>query len=197
MTTSDASDPGSAAPVLPEGRFEGREAFRQHVRDALACAAHEGWREIILSDADFHDWPLGERAVVDSLNGWAKTGRRLVMLAKSYDEVTRTHPRFVRWRTTWAHIIECRRCAAVDPSSCRVPCGPPAGSCDGWIPNEAPASARGFLRGDWPCGSPSRSGCARVRPAFRPRPSVCEALQSPDIKAGFVSIAKFQVIISG
>jgi hypothetical protein len=115
MTTNDASDPGSAAPVLPEGRFEGREAFRQHVRDALACAAHEGWHEIILSDADFHDWPLGERAVVDSLNAWAKTGRKLVMLAKSYDEVTRTHPRFVRWRTTWAHIIECRRCAAVDP----------------------------------------------------------------------------------
>ena len=31
------------------GRFAGREAFRQLVRDALACAAREGWREIILS----------------------------------------------------------------------------------------------------------------------------------------------------
>ena len=47
------------APGLPEGRFEGREAFRQRVRDALACAAREGWQEIMLSDADFHDWPLG------------------------------------------------------------------------------------------------------------------------------------------
>jgi hypothetical protein len=115
MTTNDSMESTPPAPALPEGRFEGREAFRQHVRDALACAAREGWREIILSDADFHDWPLGERAVVESLNGWAKTGRKLVMLAKRYDEVTRTHPRFVSWRKTWAHIIECRRCATVDP----------------------------------------------------------------------------------
>jgi hypothetical protein len=115
MTTNDTDDHAPAAPALPEGRFEGREAFRQNVRDALACADREGWREIILSDADFHDWPLGERAVVDSLNAWASTGRKLVMLAKSYDEVTRTHPRFVSWRRTWAHIIECRRCATADP----------------------------------------------------------------------------------
>ena len=76
-----------AAPALPHGRFEGREAFRQRVRDALACAAREGWREIVLSDADFHDWPLGERAVIESLNDWARSGRKLVMLAKTYDEL--------------------------------------------------------------------------------------------------------------
>jgi hypothetical protein len=115
MSKDDTNDPSPAEPVLPEGRFEGREAFRQHVRDALACAAREGWREIILCDANFHDWPLGERAVIDSLNGWARTGRKLVMLAQNYDEVSRTHPRFVAWRITWAHIIECRRCATVDP----------------------------------------------------------------------------------
>ena len=64
MTDND-NDP---VPVtLPEGRFEGRVAFQQLVRDALACAAQEGWNEIILSDASFEDWPLGERAVVESL----------------------------------------------------------------------------------------------------------------------------------
>ncbi len=52
---------------MPSGRFEGREAFQKLVRDALACAAQEGWRELIVSDANFHDWPLGERAVVESL----------------------------------------------------------------------------------------------------------------------------------
>ena len=36
---------------LPSKRFEGREEFRQLVRDALAAAAHEGWREITA----FHD----------------------------------------------------------------------------------------------------------------------------------------------
>ena len=114
MTTNDSEITG-AAPALPQGRFEGREAFRQHVRDALACAAREGWREIILSDADFHDWPLGERAVIDALGAWARSGRTLVMLARSYDEVIRHHARFVTWRRTWAHIIDCRRCAKADP----------------------------------------------------------------------------------
>ena len=100
---------------LPHGRFEGREAFRQHVRDALACAQREDWREIIISDAGFHDWPLGERAVVDSLLAWSRTGRKFVMLARNYDELTRAHPRFVSWRKTWAHIIECLRCSTADP----------------------------------------------------------------------------------
>ena len=53
----------AAAAPLPSGRFEGREAFRQLVRDGLARAAQEGWRELILSDASFEEWPLGERAV--------------------------------------------------------------------------------------------------------------------------------------
>ena len=64
---------------LPAGRFEGRVAFQQLVRDALACAAREGWPELILSDASFHDWPLGERAVADSLQDWARAGRRFVL----------------------------------------------------------------------------------------------------------------------
>ena len=115
MTTDDFDDAPKGT-TLPQGRFEGREAFRQLVRDALACAAREGWRELILSDADFHDWPLGERAVIESLGAWARSGRSLVMLARSYDDVTRHHARFVTWRRTWAHIIDCRRCAKADPA---------------------------------------------------------------------------------
>lgn len=94
---------------LPSGRFSGREAFQHLVRNALACAAREGWTEIIVSDADFVDWPLGERAVIDSLEQWARSGRKFTMLACSYDELIRRHARFVRWRTTWDHIITCRR----------------------------------------------------------------------------------------
>ncbi len=92
------------------GRFVGREAFEQWVRNALAQAAHDGWREIILSDATFADWPLRERAVVESLQSWSASGRRLVMLATQYDEVIRNHARYVSWRKTWGHIIECRVC---------------------------------------------------------------------------------------
>jgi hypothetical protein len=101
--------------ALPSGRFEGREAFQQLVRDALAAAAREGWREVILSDADFGDWPLGERAVAESLQAWSASGRRCTLLARRWDEVVRRHPRFVNWRVKWAHIIDARGCRSADP----------------------------------------------------------------------------------
>ncbi|HEX7889495.1 MAG TPA: hypothetical protein VF522_09070 [Ramlibacter sp.] len=100
---------------LPSRRFQGREDFRQLVRDALACAARDGWREIVLSDATFEDWPLGERAVADSLQAWAKSGRRMVLLARKYDDVVRLHARFVQWRTAWSHIVTASACASADP----------------------------------------------------------------------------------
>ncbi len=100
---------------LPSGRFAGREVFQQLVRDAFAEAALEGWKEIIMADASFDDWPLRERAVVDSLNAWSKSGRRLTMLAVRYDSLIRDQPRFVTWRKTWGHIIECRQCRNEDP----------------------------------------------------------------------------------
>ena len=112
---SAASDDLRAAGALPSGRFAGRTAFQQLVRDALARAAREGWREIILCDADFHDWPLGERAVNESLLQWSATGRRCTLLARRYDEVVRRHARFVTWRQTWTHIVEARACASADP----------------------------------------------------------------------------------
>lgn len=111
MNEGEASTPAA----LPSRRFEGREDFRQLARDALACAAAEGWREIILSDADFGDWPLGERAVTDSLQDWARGGRRLVLLARRYDEVVRRHARFVQWRRSWSHIVAAWACPAADP----------------------------------------------------------------------------------
>src|SRR5690349_1272803 len=97
------SEQEQAAAPLPSRRFEGREEFRQLVRDALACAAREGWREIILADPGFEDWPLGERAVAESLQAWSSGGRSIVLLAHDYDAVLRQHARFVQWRRQWSH----------------------------------------------------------------------------------------------
>ena len=108
-------DEASGAMDLPCGRFEGREAFQQRVRDALQCAAREDWPELLLSDANFHDWPLGERAVAESLQQWARAGRRFTLLASDFGEIVRRHARFVQWRVRWDHIIVCRRAAAADP----------------------------------------------------------------------------------
>lgn len=99
--------------ALASGRFSGRDAFEQLVRDALNQAAREGWQELILSDATFEDWPLRERAVIQALHAWAKSGRRMIMLAGAYDAVLRNQARFVSWRKTWGHIIDCRVCHAV------------------------------------------------------------------------------------
>src|SRR3954470_4467731 len=103
-----------STPALPDRRFEGRDAFRQLVRDALASAAREGWREIVLSDATFEDWPLGERAITESLQAWSASGRRMLLLAKTYDHVVRQHARFVQWRATWSHVIVASACPAAD-----------------------------------------------------------------------------------
>ena len=105
MDTETSSTPPQA---LPEGRFTGRTDFTEMIRQAFAVAAQQGWREIIICDPDFEDWPLGERAVAQALNDWSKTGRTFTMLAGNYDEVLRRHARFVTWRRTWAHIVECR-----------------------------------------------------------------------------------------
>jgi len=112
---SDPSNAQDAPQALPSGRFEGRVEFQQLIRDALACAAREGWRQIILCDATFHDWPLGERAVAESLQAWSASGRHCTLLARNWDDVLRRHARFVTWRRTWAHIIDARACSSADP----------------------------------------------------------------------------------
>ncbi len=105
----DSTGPSFVLPALPDGRFTGRTEFADLIRNALAVAAVQGWREMTWCDPTFEDWPLGERAVAESLTDWAKTGRKLTMMDKKNYELLRRHARFVTWRRTWAHIIECRR----------------------------------------------------------------------------------------
>ncbi len=117
MSTNDGPlGVDAPSPGLLEGVFDGPSEFAQLVRDALACAAREGWSNMVWSDANFEDWPLGESAVAESLQAWSKTGRRLVMLSRDYDAVRRQHARFVRWRIQWDHLVECRLCKGVDAS---------------------------------------------------------------------------------
>lgn len=108
--------PSDLPHTLPEGRFTGRIAFAKLIRTALACAARDGWPEIIFSDATFEDWPLNELSVFNSLQAWSKPGRHMVILATRYDEVQRQHARFVNWRKTWGHLLDCRVSGKTAPS---------------------------------------------------------------------------------
>ena len=113
---TEPADEGREGQALHQGRFEGRKDFQQLVRDALACAAREGWRQLILCDASFEDWPLGERAVAESLQAWSASGRHCTLLARKWDGVITRHARFVTWRRTWSHIIDARACSSADPN---------------------------------------------------------------------------------
>ena len=97
--------------ALPDGPFDGRQAFDAALKAALDAAAREGWREIVFSDPDFADWPLGERASIAALQAWAASGRRLVLLAEGFGVFDRAHARFVEWRRLWSHIVEARACS--------------------------------------------------------------------------------------
>ena len=105
----------TAAEGLPDGAFMGREALRARVREAILTAAAERWREMIFCDADFADWPLNERPVVEALGSWIRHAQGFVMLARRYDAVVRLHPLFVEWRRFWSHKIDCRVCSHADP----------------------------------------------------------------------------------
>lgn len=110
MTQPDPAEVHVPSTPLPTGRLQGRKVFVDTVKLAFEVAADQGWSQITLSDADFADWPLGERAVIDALNRWARRGRTMRLLARNYDQLRLLHPRFVQWRVTWSHLIEAHAC---------------------------------------------------------------------------------------
>jgi hypothetical protein len=113
----DSTETGAVQPEmapLPQGPFVGPTVFSDLVRNALLRANNEGWAEMVWSDASFEDWPLYEKAVIESLNSWARKGRKLTILAHHFDAMRRVHHRFVDWRIRWDHLVECRVCRGVD-----------------------------------------------------------------------------------
>ncbi len=90
------------------GKTNEQVVFAEIVRSALERAAREQWKSMVWCDYNFHEWPLGERATIEMLNAWAGAGRSLVIIAQDYQPIIRHHARFVQWRKTWSHIIDCR-----------------------------------------------------------------------------------------
>jgi hypothetical protein len=92
-------------PAIPA--IDGRAGFIAALRWAFGTAFEQGARRIVCCDAAFADWPLDDPALLQGLTTWLKRPqRRLVLLARSYDEVPRRCPRFTAWRNDWAHAIE-------------------------------------------------------------------------------------------
>jgi hypothetical protein len=83
--------------------------FRAAVHAALAAAAERQARTLWLVDPHFADWPLDDPALLDALGAFVRRpGRRVVMVAESFDRIARQHPRFTAWRGTWAPAVDAR-----------------------------------------------------------------------------------------
>jgi hypothetical protein len=85
-----------------------RTEFLDAIRSSFAVAGQEGASEILIVDPTFADWPLNERAVIESLAAWVDSRRSLTLFAHSFDEIARRQSRFVEWRRQWTHVVRCR-----------------------------------------------------------------------------------------
>lgn len=94
--------------------FDTRSDYRQALRDAFTMLAAGSCREVWCCDADYAEWPLSDVDVLAALSKWALPHRRIVFLARSFDEVPRQHARFVQWRRAWSHVVDCRQLDEAD-----------------------------------------------------------------------------------
>ena len=90
------------------GPIGSRAEFLDAVRKAFTTPRQPARARSWLVDPDFADWPLNERAVIDSLSRWVDSRRALIVLAHNFDEVARRQLRCVEWRRQWAHVVQCR-----------------------------------------------------------------------------------------
>ncbi len=99
----NAQDPANdARPVI-----DSRAAWQAGVVWGIDAAMARGARRITCVDPDFENWPLDDPALLQRLTAWLRLPqRRLVLLARHYDEVPRRFPRFTAWRRDFAHAIE-------------------------------------------------------------------------------------------
>ena len=91
----------------PPPTIDTQASFVAALRWGFDAAVARPARRIVCVDGDFAAWPLDDLLLLESLTAWLRLPlRRLVLLARGYDEVPRRWPRFTAWRRDWAHAIE-------------------------------------------------------------------------------------------
>lgn len=108
---SDASVPpdGDSASVGLNRGVHSRSEFQAAVRDLITEAATRRVRQMWWVSPDFAHWPLDDAPLLDILGGWVRSSAavRLTWLAHDFEPIRRGMPRLVRWRQTWAHVLNC------------------------------------------------------------------------------------------
>jgi len=90
------------------GRISSWRDFEDRFKAAMAVAAAHPV-DLTLVDTDFSRWPLGQRSVIEAFHQWsvASRGAQCRLVAAHYDGFGRHHPRWMSWRTTWSHRVQC------------------------------------------------------------------------------------------
>jgi hypothetical protein len=84
-----------------------RAGWQAALRWGFETARQRGARRITCVDACFETWPLDDAALLEALTAWLRLPqRRLVLLARRFDEVPRRFPRFTAWRRDFGHAVE-------------------------------------------------------------------------------------------
>lgn len=84
-----------------------RAGWQAALHWGFETALQRGARRITCVDPTFETWPLDDPALLAGLTAWLRLPqRRLVMLARQYDEVPRRFPRFTAWRRDFGHAVE-------------------------------------------------------------------------------------------
>jgi hypothetical protein len=87
--------------------IDSRSSWLAALQWGFTTAIAQGARRIVAVDAVFTDWPLDDPALLQSLAAWMRLPqRRLVLLARHFNDLPRRCPRFEAWRAPWAHAIE-------------------------------------------------------------------------------------------
>lgn len=92
------------------GRITSWRDFGDRVSAAMAMAAAEPV-SITMTDTNFVRWPLGQRSVMEAFQQWAVHGSSVVkchVLAGTFEEFARSHPRWLMWRANWSHRVICQ-----------------------------------------------------------------------------------------
>ncbi len=104
MAASATPPPAATAPPAIDSRATAQAALRWGFSAAMA----EDARRIVCVAADWAFWPvLDDAALHEALAVWLRRPqRRLVVLGRRFDNLSRACPRLERWRTDWMHAIE-------------------------------------------------------------------------------------------
>ncbi len=87
--------------------IDSRAGFAQAVHWGFHTAIGQGARRLLCVGDNLADWPLDEPQLLQTLAAWLRLPqRRLVLLARNFDDMPRRCPRFNAWRANFAHAIE-------------------------------------------------------------------------------------------